>query len=193
MDMLSYLVKSAAYGFNKLLLGAICSLVLVCCSCQKKPRRIVFSPQHLAAANSGHESIDHKKYPKDNIRPDHSSQSLKKNTLNSSPLERESKLTDIPILPKAQPILEYFTAQDQTDGTSIGYCVEQNRSLLITFYQRQMANFGWRLQGQVDGAESVLLFKKPDRICIVSLRNYHKSAHMQQLVITVINKKEPRL
>ncbi len=169
------------------LLNVFC-LLMTCCSCQKKPRRIIFSSER-PAVKSAHNNLAPKVKAKHELSdPIKNIYSPKKSDFNSIITTCESKLTDIPIPAKAVPSPEYFVEKNQTAGVSIGYCCEQNRTSLVSFFKQQMPNFGWRLQGDAHGAESMLLFKKPDRLCIVSLRHWRKNSHGQQLVITIINR-----
>lgn len=153
-------------------------LLIVCCSCRKRPRRIVFNPQQTAAEFGN-------KKQKVKVTGEHSEAVPSKSCSNDEIVEREAGLADIPIPPKATPL--------PGDAPMVWNC-EQDRASLINFYKQQMANFGWRVQGETGGVESLLLFKKPDRRCIISLRNGGKHcATRHQLVITILKNKEPRL
>lgn len=98
--------------------------------------------------------------------------------------EVESKLFDIPIPFQAQPL---HTEVDSLDKEQImlTYRIDTTeRETIITVYRNEMERFGWQEIATFNGSEIVLVFTKPRRYCVVSLRNEQsKKKYGMQLVV----------
>ena len=88
--------------------------------------------------------------------------------------QQEARFYDIPVMLHAKPDYAY---QDQNDNTSalIAYTVESTYNDIQAYYINQMERYGWRHLTTVSGHEMTLVFEKPLRLSIVSLRALSKS------------------
>lgn len=52
----------------------------------------------------------------------------------------------------------------------VSYAVQKEKDGLMAFYQEQMELHGWHCWWQTEGNEALLLFKKPQKHCAISIR-----------------------
>ena len=86
-------------------------------------------------------------------------------------LSLEAKLSDIPIPLGSEPIRDFFAEAPVDDmNIVVGYTNMTDSSSLYNFFKTECIRLGWYLRGGFQRVESMLVFEKPDRICIISLR-----------------------
>jgi hypothetical protein len=84
----------------------------------------------------------------------------------------EAKLVNVP-LPFGLKLLDqsvdnFYISDDQV---VVGYTVTEHALIdIIEFYRVEMERFGWRQLISFNISESILVFERPGRICIISLR-----------------------
>ncbi|MDP3888997.1 MAG: hypothetical protein Q8Q25_00445 [bacterium] len=102
----------------------------------------------------------------------------KKNTESIS--QQEAKFSDIPI-----PFYTYLKTQTR-EGHDIVLYYESDMSPaeIKRFYARQMEYLGWQQVASFSGMESLLHFKRSDRVCALSIRPKKRTT---DLVIFVTN------
>ena len=95
----------------------------------------------------------------------------------------EARLVDIPIPVNARPLEQYFT---QTDSGDVCMAYDSTMQLedVRAFYQREMERSGWQRVAHLEGLETVLVYKKPQKISVISLRPGAKRSHALKIVIT---------
>jgi len=96
----------------------------------------------------------------------------------------EAHLVDIPIPVNTCPLEQYFV---QTVNGNVCIAYDSNSMQLeevFAFYQREMERFGWQRMAQLEGHETVLVYKKPKKICLISLRQIVKRPRAARIVIT---------
>lgn len=81
--------------------------------------------------------------------------------------QQEARLYDIPIMISAKP--DYAYSQD-SDTAVIAYSVEATFHDIETYYTYQMERQGWRSYASIAAYEKTLIFEKPQKLCIISLR-----------------------
>ena len=98
----------------------------------------------------------------------------------------EARCIDIPIPLSARPIAEYFM---QTDAGAIGMAYESSLTLeaMQTFYQREMERSGWQELALHEGYEVLLVYVKPKKICVISLRPAFKRSQLVKMVISLVH------
>lgn len=84
--------------------------------------------------------------------------------------EHEARLVDVPIPLGACPIKRFSEQQQSTPSQLLGYIVYYSTEELIDYYTYEMERLGWDQRVQHEGAEAVLVFNKPKRIAIISMR-----------------------
>lgn len=83
----------------------------------------------------------------------------------------EAKLSDIPIPIGSRPIKQYFEAASfEAPSFVLGYVSEQTIQEIALFYEAHMEQFGWVQTATFGGVEQLLMFDKPDQLCVISLR-----------------------
>jgi len=90
--------------------------------------------------------------------------------------EHEARLVDVPIPLGACPVSRFAKQQQTTPSQLLGYTVYYSPEELISYYTYEMERLGWDQIVQHEGTEAVLVFNKPKRVAIISLRpiNYAK-------------------
>lgn len=76
----------------------------------------------------------------------------------------QARLSDVALPLKITPV-----ASGAGQHTVI-YTVKGTRAVLTDFYLREMERLGWVVVGYTDTSESLLLFDKTSRVCVVSIR-----------------------
>lgn len=86
----------------------------------------------------------------------------------------EARYSDIPIPINVRPLRDYFE-QDDAGDSCLAYDTELSMDEACAFYQREMEHFGWK-QGVcfIKGYEAVLIYKKPQKVAVISLRPVSK-------------------
>lgn len=78
--------------------------------------------------------------------------------------QKEARLFDVP-LP-----LNYITLDNQYGENSYGFKTKVNSAELIDFYKEEMVNVGWRIINIFSDTETNLLFEKPHKFILISIR-----------------------
>jgi len=91
----------------------------------------------------------------------------------------EAKLADIPLPLKTllEPQQVSFSAIDGTAVMRI-YQVRLTADEVVLFYQQEMERMGWRQLSFFVGQESLLVFERPTRSCVVSIRSGRQSTEL---------------
>jgi len=85
--------------------------------------------------------------------------------------ENEARLIDVPI-----PIDSTFVADKAKKGSidskccMLFYSTKKSLQEVKVFYEKEMERFGWRVSAECSDRESTLLFEKPSKVCVVSVR-----------------------
>ena len=87
--------------------------------------------------------------------------------------EQEAKMVDIPFPLGAVP-LENVSVYTQ-DESVIGYQCSASNEDLREFYTLEMEREGWCNLMSIASSESMLVFSKPYRLCVISLRESEQS------------------
>ena len=95
----------------------------------------------------------------------------------------EARLVDIPVPVNVRPLEQYFTQTDSGD-VCIAYGSSMQLGVILAFYQREMERFGWQRIAQLEGLELMLVYKKPKKISVISLRPVAKRIYTLKIVIT---------
>lgn len=100
----------------------------------------------------------------------------------------QAKLFDIPI--PMQAVFQADDLGDSADGLSINYSIILDQSAISCFYEREMERLGWQqLIENMSNNELLLVFNKPNKICVVSVRTPKDSRAGLLVVITTGTKK----
>jgi hypothetical protein len=90
--------------------------------------------------------------------------------IRSQMLEHQARLVDIPVPLQSTPLERYFYAQEGT--VTLGYDVRGYVSDYMLFYEQGLERSGWRKVTTLStDFESLLVYDKPERFCIISLRH----------------------
>lgn len=99
--------------------------------------------------------------------------------------DRDASLIDFPLPLGSFPIEEYRDIQDDSDGFVYGYLSVREEDSLQIFFARELASFGWLLVTQIDGAERILLFEKPTKYCVISIRHSKNNKRNYRSLFTI--------
>ena len=91
----------------------------------------------------------------------------------------EAKLSDIPIPLGSLPVERLFTSE------TFVYYIKTPILELKSFYDQEMERHGWDLLAQVVREEALLVFDKPHRLAVISLRPQHNKT----LIYITVTKK----
>jgi hypothetical protein len=83
--------------------------------------------------------------------------------------EIEAKLQDIPTMVGSIPI-ELYNAQLPERQMMLAWACQYDQEMVTNFYNFEMENAGWKRIACIKGYENTLVFQKPKRICIISIR-----------------------
>ena len=89
--------------------------------------------------------------------------------------EIEAKLMDIPTLIGCS-LIDSGSHFDDCDQLMVSWLCIQNEAQIKEFYLQEMERFGWLLGVQIQGVEHTVLFEKPKKVCIISIRPLIQSA-----------------
>lgn len=99
----------------------------------------------------------------------------------------EARCVDISIPLASTPLERYFALTDHGD-CCLAYNVPMSMQELNIFLQKEMERCGWQKMASYEQYEYILLYKKPAKMIIVSLRPQHKkAAHSIMVVIQMHN------
>lgn len=88
---------------------------------------------------------------------------------------QSARLPDV-IVPLGAVAVGYESPEAlQESDSMLTYEIVSKREDVEHFYAEEMILEGWRLVARIQGAECLLIFDKPQRVCTVSLRDIHKS------------------
>lgn len=100
----------------------------------------------------------------------------------------QAKLFDIPI-----PMQAVFNSEpigDSMQGLSVDYSIMLDRLAITCFYEREMERLGWQqLIENSSNNEFMLVFDKPNKVCVVSIRMPKDSRASLRVVVTTGAKK----
>lgn len=82
--------------------------------------------------------------------------------------QQEARFFDIPIMMHAKP--DYSYQNNGNDFSLIAYTVNASYSQVQVYYRAHMEKSGWRHVMTVTEYEATLIFEKPQKMCVVSLR-----------------------
>lgn len=109
--------------------------------------------------------------------------------------EIEAKLIDIPSMIGSTVINGQLDGEHNEDNDTLmlAWASAYDQETLTLFYIQEMEQLGWQKLAKVKGFETTLLFQKPKKFCVISIRaivnkskgNYNSIAH-----ITVSNKEK---
>ncbi len=83
--------------------------------------------------------------------------------------EREAKLVDIPIPFNAQALPAAFSHDEQNGSYELGYQLSCKADDVEQFYRAEMERLGWNESFSIKGTQTLLVFEKPSRLCILSI------------------------
>ena len=86
-------------------------------------------------------------------------------------LEIEAKLHDIPSMVGSVPVDFESGAQLAEGQIMLAFVCHYDQEMVANFYTFEMENLGWRRVTSIKGFESTLVFQKPKKICIISIRS----------------------
>lgn len=98
-----------------------------------------------------------------------------KDKINNAELirQKEAKLSDIPIPISSEPLIEYFKFKNSSKGEIVlGYSSSMDIDSVVDFYNQEMEFLGWESGSFFNGIEKLMLFKKPSRLCSISIRDF---------------------
>jgi len=82
-------------------------------------------------------------------------------------------MTDVVFALDAQPI------KKEISPSAYAYYSNTQPEQLVKFYCNHMESFGWNLLAQNQATQTLLVFEKPTKICVITLRpiGYRGSGH----------------
>jgi len=95
----------------------------------------------------------------------------------------EARCADIPVLVDAQPLPSMFV-QVEGGGLCMAYETSLPADQVELFYQREMEREGWQREAQLHGTEILLVYKKPGKKVVISVRLSSEKAQKSMLVVT---------
>jgi hypothetical protein len=158
---------------------SICTMLLMVSGCSKKPA-------NNKAASSKKQAAFSFNTLETNI--DVLASTASAETAN---LELEAKLIDIPTM-VGSVMLENDSDQILAEGQLMFACVaSQEQSAISDFYNLEMEQLGWQRVAAIQGNEIVLLYQKPKKVCIISIRPLsHRNTDYQSLIHIATSSKE---
>jgi hypothetical protein len=114
--------------------------------------------------------------------------------------EIQAKLYDIPTMVGSVSIeLEKTIHPDLVEGLleegqiMLGFLCQYDQEMVANFYNFEMENVGWQRIACIKGFETILVFQKPKKICIISIRSLsskHKNNYACLVHICTSNKEK---
>jgi hypothetical protein len=83
--------------------------------------------------------------------------------------ELEAKLHDIPTMVGSH-LLVFENQQLPENQMVLAWASQFDQEMVTNFYNFEMENAGWKRVANIKGFENTLVFQKPKKICIISLR-----------------------
>ncbi len=95
----------------------------------------------------------------------------------------EARCADIPALINARPLQNVFMQAENGD-LYMAYETSLPLDQVVLFYQREMERSGWQQEAQLCGIEVLMVYKKPDKKSVISVRPPSKKSQKGTIVIT---------
>lgn len=105
--------------------------------------------------------------------------------VDQSVVELEAKLTDIPTALGSR-ISFINQVSEQPHQLRVTFECTQSLSELDAFYAEQMADHGWQSMAQIPGDQVMQIYKKPSKICVVTIRQIASDKREVALIISEI-------
>jgi hypothetical protein len=96
--------------------------------------------------------------------------------------QQEARLYDIPIMMHAYPDYAYQDECKDDYSTFVAYTVPDTCDGVQSYYVQNMERYGWQHAASVDGYEKILVFEKPQKLCIISLRSAFKKGDTKVVI-----------
>lgn len=110
------------------------------------------------------------------------SQRIQKSELLSRFSQEEALFADIVTPLASHP----HSCERHAGAVSLSYLCSLSPEEMYRLYCSDMERYGWRLQVQFLGSESMLLFEKPRRFCVVTLRQVHTKRPKHGQLLTIV-------
>ena len=173
----------------RVLLVVVLSMLLPACAKKKKVAPLIDDVTALDPFEQ------YKKMPIDSsvdghfdVLTDHKGAAYPTSSVAAGPLIDEAKLFDIPM--PLQATSATTAVCSSADDVFISYRTTIGPRELVLFYVREMERVGWQLLAENSNAQEVtLIFDKPHKICVVTLRNKHISKEGYTVVVATSSKK----
>jgi hypothetical protein len=99
----------------------------------------------------------------------------------------EAKLTDIPTTIGSR-IVSIVQISEQPYQLRVSFECTQNLSELNAFYSEQMIYNGWQTVATIAGDELMHIYKKPNKICVIILKQKNSKCVQIALAISEVSK-----
>ncbi len=87
----------------------------------------------------------------------------------SGNLEIEAKLIDVPLM-MGSTLLEDRSSISPDNQMALTWACQYDQTLIHDFYLQEMESLGWQRLMDLQSAETMLVFQKPKKMCVISLR-----------------------
>jgi|GEM_PF-1364545 len=94
--------------------------------------------------------------------------------------QQEARLIDIPLPLQIEPDYRYSIAYEQ-HGPLYAFTVAMSHEQILEFYRIEMEREGWKLVGSYADIESVMIFNKPTRVCVITIHTQKKQKNKKEL------------
>lgn len=163
-------------------------LLVLLSSCAKKEKSHVV-PVHDSAASIFSDAITIDQVCQDQHHKQTwfaHSRERRPDELNELVRQQEAKCADIPVPYLVDPILEYFASPLTADGHTLGYQSSMSVDEIAHFYAREMERLGWEHIASSNGVECLMSYRKPQRLCSISLRPCKKKKQADRVSIIIV-------
>ena len=92
-------------------------------------------------------------------------------SLQMSVCEQEARLVDVPIPVNAKPITNFDQRYKSGKTCQLSYRLDSSEINLEKFYENGMERSGWKKIAKCSCQELLLIFEKPSKICVISVRS----------------------
>lgn len=99
----------------------------------------------------------------------------------------QSKLTDVPLPLASLPVENYETLMPSDHGMMLAYTTSMTSGDVAAYYRAEMEREGWRLLTSLEGPETTLMFEKPRKLCVISLRPAYDMATKRDNTLMVLS------
>ena len=82
----------------------------------------------------------------------------------------QAKIADIPF-PLGATLLSYQHQDAPAHQSLLTYSTHSSIESMVWFYKQHMERLGWRTMTEIAGTEGMLVYKKPHKMCVISLRS----------------------